>query len=292
MPSARLLSLLGLALTGALIAANLLYAGLVGRPAPLTGRPGDLLYATTFDGFYDEWEVYAGQQSAQIHDGRLELLAGAPQTAAWLAARPHFADFDARLQATASAGPIDNAFGIVFHLQERRAGGCDLPAVLLCGIEEALPLAGAALRQALGPAPHKDYFAFLISSDGYYSLWRAQAGATQLLSAWIEAPQIQKGLGASNQIGLRAEGGSYRFFINGALVPLCLPDGPTAASTYYGGECIGGKMQEEYRAAAALIGKIGFIAQSTASGGGGLGLHFDNLLVFYPAAPEDGNLQL
>ncbi len=282
-PFWRIASALAVALACALILANLLYADLARREFPLTGRAGALLYAAAFAGFADEWDLYAGQQSAQMQDGQLRLAVSAPQTATWSSARPRFADFDARAQATASAGPIDNAFGLVFHLRER-AAACDLPAVIFCGVERVLPLAGAALRQLFAPSHSSAYFAFLISSDGYYSLWQTQAGATKPLSAWIDAPQIELGLGASNQIRVVARGRSYRFFINGAPAPLCLPHAPSAASAYSGGQCIDGSMQEVYQAPTAATGKIGFIAQSTTSGGGGSVLHFDNLLVFSPAA--------
>jgi hypothetical protein len=140
--SLRVLAL-SICLLAALIAANLVYSALDGRSNTLTGSAGELLYTAAFSGFADEWDLYAGQQSAHIVDEQLELSVSAPQTAAWSAARPQFADFDMRVQAVASEGPLDNAFGLVFHIRNDEPADCDMPAVLLCGVEDLLPLAGA-----------------------------------------------------------------------------------------------------------------------------------------------------
>ncbi len=279
-------------LVAALIAANLVYAALTGRSRELTGRAGELLYAAAFSGFADEWDLYVGQQSAQIVDEQLELSVGAPQTAAWSAARPQFADFDLRVQAVARAGPLDNAFGLVFHLQNDEPAACDMPAVLLCGLEDLLPLAGAAIRQALGLQGSTDYFAFLVSSDGYYSLWRAEANRTKLLSAWIASDDIRQGLGATNTIRVIATGSRYQFYVNGVAHDLCLADDPGASSTYAAGECIDGSMRDSYLAEAGAVGRLGLIAQSTASGGSGLVVRFDNLLVFSPTAIDERETRL
>ena len=283
---------LSICLLAALIAANLVYAALSGRSQALTGSAGELLYAAAFSGFADEWDLYGGQQSAQIVDEQLELSVGAPQTAAWSAARPQFADFDLRVQAVASAGPLDNAFGLVFHLNNDEPAACDMPAVLLCGLEDLLPLAGAAIRQALDLQRSTDYFAFLISSDGYYSLWRAEANRTKLLSAWIASDDIRQGLGAPNTIRVSATGSRYQFYVNGAPHDLCLADDPGASSTYAAGECVDGSMQDSYLAAADAVGRLGLIAQSTASGGGGVVVRFDNLLVFSPPAIDEREARL
>ena len=168
-----------------LIAANLIYARESGRGQLLAGNPGELLYVSAFSGFLDEWELYDGQQSARVREETLELRVGAPQTATWSLAQHRFGDFDLSVSAVASDGPIDNAFGVVFRAGDA-ANACDLPAVILCGLERLMPLAGAAFRQALAPADKSGYLAFLISSDGYYSLWQALDGADQAsVSAWI-----------------------------------------------------------------------------------------------------------
>lgn len=283
---------LSLCLLLALIAANLVYSALARRSTALTGIAGELLYVANFSGFAEEWDLYDGQQSAGLVDDRLELAVRAPQTATWSAARPQFADFDVSVQAVASEGPLDNAFGVVFHIRGDRQVGCDMPAVLLCGIEDLLPLAGAAIRQALDVRQNTEYLAFLISSDGYYSLWRTEAMGTKVLSAWIASDAIRQGLGAENMIRVVAQGRRYQFYANGAPLGLCIPDAPDAASTFAAGECVGGSMQDSYRAETASAGRLGLIAQSTATGGGGVVVRFDNMLVFNPGGISEREARL
>lgn len=287
----RLLAL-SICLLGALIAANLVYSALTRRGGALTGKAGELLYVAGFSGFADEWDLYEGQQRARLVDEQLELSVSAPQTATWSAARPQFADFDVSVQAVASEGPLDNAFGLVFHIRSDEQTDCDMPAVLLCGIEDLLPLAGAAIRQALDLKRSTEYYAFLISSDGYYSLWRTEASQTKLLSAWIASADIRQGLGEENSIRVVAEGARYQFYVNGARHALCLPDDPGAASTFAAGECVDGSMQDSYLAGSGGVGRLGLIAQSTASGGGGVVVRFDNMVVRSPAIIDEKEARL
>ena len=257
----------------------------------LEGAPGELLYAAAFSGFSDEWELYGGQQSAEIVDEQLELTVRSAQTATWSAAVHHFRDFDLRVSLRAREGPIDNAMGVVFHARALEDGACDLPAVILCGVEALIPLAGAALRQLIAPAPDSHY-AFLVSSDGYYSLRKSEAGATKVLSAWIPSEHINQGLSARNAIGVIARAGSYRFTINGAPVALCIPHEAEAASTFFGGECVDGAMQAVYHGDRLASGKLGLIAQTTATGGPGVVVGFDNVLVFGPAVGDAEDVRL
>ena len=287
----RLVLGLCLAALAVLFVGNLLYAALGAGEAALAGNPGDLLYLATFSDSEDGWKLYGGQQSARIADQKLELAVSTAQTATWSSARYVFQDFDVSVEARAVAGPIDNAFGLIFGLQETPANECDLPAVILCGIESLSPLAGAAMRQTLSLSSSRRYYAFLISSDGYYSLWHTVDGQSRALSAWIPSPQINQGLGAINIIRAIGHGASFRFFINGAPVALCLPTDASAASTYYGGECIEGMMRSEFRNSGQIGGKIGLVAQATATGGGGVVVRFDNLIVFQPTGgSEDAKL--
>ncbi|MCY3917055.1 MAG: hypothetical protein OXG49_13690 [Chloroflexi bacterium] len=279
-------------LTLALIAANLIYASQLSHDHIPEGSPGTLLYVSAFSGFSDEWDLYDGQQSAKVVDEQLELKVTAPQTATWSSTRPRFREFDLSVSVTATAGPIDNAMGVVFQAQSLANGACELPAVILCGIDQLVPLAGAAIRQAFDASDSDVRLAFLISSDGYYSLRKVSAGQTRLLSAWIATPHIKQGLGMANTIRIIARDSSYRFLINGAPVSLCIPLDASATSTYYGGECIEGEMRDSYRPDSFKSGKLGLIAQSTATGGGGVVVRFDNLLVFSPAAAGDGDAKL
>ena len=106
------------------------------------------------------------------------------------------------------------------------------------------------------------------------------------LSAWIPLSNINQGIGVENRIGIVAQGKRYRFFINGFHVPLCLPDEATAASTYAGGECVDGSMRDAYEDGLARRGRIGVIAQTTATGGGGVVARFDDFMVASPAQTD------
>ncbi len=298
--TSRLRRLQGLARPGsaisvlllALVAGNLLYAHFDRARDPIVGVPGDLLYVATFDGYLDEWDLYDGQQSASIKDGRLRLALSSAQTASWSVARHHFIEFDISVAASAAAGPIDNAFGIVFAMQSPSEEACDLPAVIFCGIGQLSALLSAALRQVLDPVAETHYYAFLISSDGYYALERIVDGIREVLSTWIPSPSIHQNLGAQNRIRVIAQGTELRFFVNGDQVMLCIPSEPGASSTFTNGECIGGRMVEGFQAPHPLQGQLGLIAQATQTGGGGVIVDFDNITVFSPnvAGGEDAKL--
>lgn len=276
----------------ALISTNLVHARLSINKTFLDGNPGEFLYIAAFNGFTDEWDLYEGQQSATVVDEQLELQVGSPQTAAWSTARPRFHNLDLSVAITAIAGPIDNAMGVIIHAGETKDGACDLPAVILCGIDHLVPLVGAALRQVFAAAEVKGHIAFLISSDGYYSLWKSEADRSKLASAWIPSPQINQGLGVSNTVRAVARDADYRFYINGVQVSLCLPEGAGARSTFAGGECIDGAMRDVYRDDSYVSGKLGVIAQSTATGGAGVVVRFDNLVVFSPTESNDEDVRL
>ena len=292
LPIRAILLVVAVLLAGGLIAANLLYAAQARWGLLVDGSPGALLYVSAFTDFADEWDLYDGQQSAALVEEQLELRVTSPQTATWSTARPRFRDFDLSVSATALAGPIDNAYGVVFHARDAADGACDLPALILCGIGDVVPIAGAALRQAFPATGNRGHFAFLISSDGYYSLWKTDAGMAKLLSAWIASPRIKQGLGAANAIRVIARDSSYSFYINGVLAPVCIPYDAGATSTYVSGECVGGAMQDAYYDESNASGKLGVIAQSTATGGGGVVARFDNVLVYSPTEASEEDVQL
>ena len=284
----RWLAGLGLLLS-LLLVSNLLYGGLAGSAPVLSGAPGELLYAAGFDGFLDEWTLYDGQQRATVTDGALQLTVRDANKGAWTSARHIFADFDLRVEASAIAGPVDNAFGVVFALKSRLQDNCDLPALILCGLEDWSPMLGAGLRLIFEAGDESSYLAFLISSDGYYALMRADDRVQRRISDWIPSSHIRLGLGAENRIRAIGRDGFYTFFINGSEAALCLPDDPAAHSTYFDGDCLEGSMRTGYHAPEARIGQLGLMAQATATGGGGVLTQFDNFVVFQPRAADAGD---
>ncbi|MCS6836448.1 MAG: hypothetical protein NZ750_10575 [Anaerolineae bacterium] len=273
----------GLALSAALTLlcalVNAAYGLVVERQIVLSEGP--VLYAAGFDGFEDEWQTYEGRLAARIEDGALRIEVGQVDTVAYSVAEPSFGDAQVEVTARAVAGPLDNGFGLVFRLQAPRQG-CAMPAPLLCELAR-VDAFGVLLRLIFRPQSQQasGYYVFLISSDGYYSVWRADGlgQAPRRMSTWIDSPLIRQGLGESNRLRVVMDGERFRFAINGQDVPLCLPDDPQGQSTYSGGQCIGGTLQPELRDARWPVGQVGLAAYSTVSGGPGVVVVFDDLLV-------------
>ncbi|MFQ3674872.1 MAG: hypothetical protein SNJ83_14870, partial [Aggregatilineales bacterium] len=166
-------SILLLVLIAAIIGLNALTLAWSNTRAVLTAPPGQVIYAAGFDGFEDEWQQYEGRLSARIADGALRLSVDDAPATIYSLTRPNFRDFDLRVQATTTAGPIDNAFGVIFRL-DAASNACDMPLVILCDLAQ-VPLLSVPLRLLFRSSSSgaEGYYMFLISADGYYSVWQA-----------------------------------------------------------------------------------------------------------------------
>lgn len=169
----------------------LMLVGLAGCAAPIPeGRPGQLLYVTTFDAFNEDWQQFEGQLSARIagmgQDPALHITIDDIQAGAFTVLNQVFADFDLIVEATRMAGPADNGFGVLFRYQDTR-----------------------------------NYYLFMISSDGYYQLSRRLDGVDQVLSDWALSSWIQQG-DSVNTVRVIGQGNTFTFLINDQQVPLCL----------------------------------------------------------------------
>lgn len=283
-----------LALALILLGLNLAYNAIEAYRPALSGQPGDVLYAAGFDGFSDEWQQYSGRLSAQIADGKLTIQVDDAPRAAYSLSQAIFFDFDVRVVAEAVAGPIDNGYGLVFRLQKADAS-CNLPFKILCDAAN-LPVLNVVLPLLFRPSESDatGYYLFLVSSDGYYSVWRAEEtnNSTQArkISTWIQSGMVRQGLNNPNTLRVIGRGDTFQFFINGQRVNLCIPNDPTAESTYNNNsdECVGGTMQESLTDSQFSVGQIGVIAQTTQTGGLGVSVHFDNLLITQPDQEGQG----
>lgn len=221
-------------------------------------EPGQVAYIAAFDGFADEWQLYEGVLSAQVLlDGALRLEAGSPNSGPFSAARPYFADFDLRIEAKPVQGPLDNAYGVIFRLEDN---GNSSPA-------------------------DDSYYWFFISSDGYYQVMRVLNGVQKRLSDWIPSPAIRPGLGVTNWLRVVATGDTFRFYINNQPVQLCVPDDPAGESTFTAlGECVGGQMLDTLTDGSIAAGKIGLIVHAfdKRADEPGVMVDFDNLVIFGP----------
>lgn len=269
-----------------LVSVNALYASYANTNTILESDAGDLLYVSAFDGFLDEWQLYEGQQSAQIIEDKLQIGVTVSNQETWSTAQPLFEDFDITLKATPIEGPIDNAFGIIFRLQSGADNTCDLPMIILCGLSDIAPLFKAGIKLLVDDTSgddSKNYYTFLISSDGYYSVWKVENGNEHKLSAWIASPIINQDLNAENTIRVVGRGSQFQFFVNGEQMQVCIPNDPAGISTYAGGDCIEGTMQSVLIDDSIPTGQLGALAQATQTGGGGVIVQFDNMIVFSPS---------
>lgn len=277
----KLLMLVGLIVL--LVIVNLLYEAAVNWQGVIAGEPESVLYTASFDDTANDWQQYDGRISASASDDALRITVGSDASTAYSAASPVFGDFDATVLATAVDGPIDNGFGVVFRLTET-GDQCDMPLLVLCELAN-INLFRIPLRLLFRPADSNQtgYYMFLISSDGYYSLWRGGTGSAERISAWIPNDAIEQDLNATNRIRVVGRGDTFQFFINGQSAAVCIPNDPAQESTYFNGECLDGEMQTIWRDDTYSVGKIGVVAQSTQTGGPGVVVDFDSIIVSSPA---------
>jgi len=219
-------------------------AALKAAPPVVSGEPGAVLYASAFDTPSDEWETSDGRLSSRIDGGILKIDVGSENSAPFVPTRWHFADFDLRAVAAAVGGPVENGYGLVFRLKDPR-----------------------------------NYYSFIITSDGYYRLAKAIDGVEREVSTWIPSDSILQDFGVGNTIRVIGNGDTFTFYVNGTQVQLCLPDDPDGASTYSGGQCFG-TMVDTYVDGTHTTGRLGLIAVSLMEPD--VSAVFDNLVVLQP----------
>ena len=224
--------------------------------APPLPEPGALLYVTTFDDFNDEWDLYRGKKSAQVEEGRLKVLLrmGVPNnTGAFSPLERLFSDFDMTVEATQLGGPDDNGYGVVFRHQDE-----------------------------------EHFYQFLISGDGYYQITRSN-GSDPLedivtLNEWRPTDLINLGQDATNHIRIIGRGDTFRFFINGHPLELCL--GRNAITDSLGTPiCEGGELSYELVDDTFSYGHLG-VGAFTSVSGAGVHVGFDNMLVVGPEVED------
>lgn len=215
-------------------------------------EPGQVAYVATFDHLIEDWNQYGGRLEAQVTDGVMRLNVGDVDSGPFSTTRQHFADFDIRVQATPVEGPLNNGYGVIFRLQDND-----------------------------NTSPGDDsYYLFLISSDGYYEVKRVVGSDEKLLSAWIESPLVNQGIGATNWLRVIARGDQFQFFINDQPVQVCVPNNPEGESTYFLGECVDGAMLDTLTDSTIANGQLGVVALSIDEPG--VVVEFDNFLVYGP----------
>jgi hypothetical protein len=270
-------------LIAAFFGANALYAAADDWHGILTGKPGELLYASSFDGFLDEWQQAPGRDSHLIEAGKMRVSVQSSNVI-YSAAAPYFADFDASVTLTAVEGAEDNeGAGMIFRLQESI---CDLPLRFMCDLED-ISLLQVPLRTIYGAqdTSPRGFYVFLISTDGYYSLWQRDPAGSGLtnVTVWHNGEGlINTGLNAQNRIRVVGRGDTFQFYINGQQVELCVPH-PGEKPTGSASQCQGEKTFV-WRDTAFSSGKLGVVVNTYQKPG--TVAEFDDFIV---TTPDDGS---
>lgn len=212
-------------------------------------EPGELLYATGFDGGADDWEqTIRRDKSQEVLNGRMRLTVETAQNGVFSAAGPYFSDFDVTVDATTLDGPLDNGFGVIF-------------------------------RQLNDGT----YYIFLISADGFYRVKRLDNNVSKVLHNWHTSSLINTGVGATNQLRVIGIGDRFRFFINGEPVELCIPDNPDDTSTPLAdGTCQDGQWRETLVDDTIPYGHIGVTVEVDRGQPPGVVVGFDRFIVRGP----------
>ena len=153
----------------------------VGEPVP---GPERLLFADDFDDASSGWGTATGPNGTiEYRDGRLEFTLSGSNAPAVSTFGGRFGDAVAEVEATTIGGPLDNALGIVARYQD-----------------------------------NGNYYAFLVSADGYYSILHFLDGQAVWDQQWEFAglTGIQTGV-SSNRLRVLAQGPMLRFYVNGQL---------------------------------------------------------------------------
>jgi hypothetical protein len=230
-------------------------------------EPGQLLYATSFDSFNDEWDLYPGRDSAQIVPASdlvptssavtplsgdalaIKYGSGLSDQVVWSTLDRKFSDFDLRVTTQLIDGPVDqNQYGVIFRYRDTQ-----------------------------------NFYAFRITSDGYYLLAKVEDGLQDKASEWNQTDAIRQG--AANEVRVIARGDEFRFFVNGQPVPLCLKGENRFSMWDPPGVCVkGGELTTVYRDSAFKQGRIALTAGTI--DGSDIEVAFDDLVIVGPEATE------
>jgi hypothetical protein len=272
-----------------LIGVNLLYQPALNYSAVQSGEAGELLYAAGFDGFVEEWQQYEGRRYAQMSDGVMQMGLEVNDII-YSPSSPVYGDFDVEVTLRATSGEEENdGYGLIFRLSDaidERA--CLRQFVTLCNLER-VPVLDTAIG-LLAPAPEPKatgYYAFLISPDGYYSIWSSnENNDLDDVTVWHNSNGLlNTGLNTDNRIRIVGRGADFQFYINGELVNFCIPnegEQPTGTAE----DCMG-NLTDTWHDDSFATGKLGLIVNGSTVAP--VSAEFDNFVVTMPQAPVEGD---
>jgi hypothetical protein len=228
-------------------ATNLAMIGVRALDRPAQPQSGQLLYASTFDTYNQEWTQFESQMTAKIADGTLQIAINKSRDGAFSILDHEFADFDLRVNAVRVAVTDEyHEFGVLFRYVDT-----------------------------------KNYYIFKIRGDGFYRVERVKDGQTDTLSEWHASPAILSGTDRINQLQIVGQGANFKFSVNDQPLTLC-PSGPgKQKSTWSGEQCLSNNKQTSPTLAddSFAFGKIGVGVRVDVSG---TAVAFDNVLVYGP----------
>ncbi|MCC7447151.1 MAG: hypothetical protein IT324_07030 [Anaerolineae bacterium] len=226
---------------------NLAILGIRTLDRPARPAAGELLYATTFDAYNEEWSREIGQMSAQVTDGNLVVSIDARNDGTYSVLNHDFTDFDARIDAKRiTANDEYNELGLLFRYRDR-----------------------------------DNYYMFKIRGDGFYRVERRKDKQVEVLSEWHASPAILIGLNTVNQLRVVGKGDHFQFYINDQPLTLC-PSGPgKQKSTWNGDQCLSNNKQTSPELVDNTFdyGRIGAGVRVDVPG---IQVVFDNVLVYGP----------
>lgn len=161
--------------------ASLAACGMFGLPT----EPGAILFQDAYSDPNSGWDRYEDSTYVSDYfDGRYIIGVFAPDTDAWANPGLEFGDVRIDVEARKDAGPDDNAYGVLCRYQDLR-----------------------------------NFYFFLISSDGYTGIGISKEGRRKLISGDTMLPSDSVVRGeAINIIRAECEGYDLRLLVNGDLV--------------------------------------------------------------------------
>lgn len=149
-------------------------------PDPADWRLGLPAFRETFREDSDMWTLDTGRNAARtIGDGVLTIRVDEDSQLSWSTLDTNYADFYLEVDTAHVAGPVDNLLGVVFRMEDA-----------------------------------ENFYLFMISSDGAYSLGKYVADKWFSLVAWESTDAIETGAGGENRLGLLAADNEMALYIN------------------------------------------------------------------------------
>jgi len=150
-----------------------------------TPTVGNILFQDNFSDFNSGWERSVEPDSVvDYYGGGYRIFVRDPEFIVWSHPNKNLSDVRIEVYATKSAGPDDNAFGV------------------MCRYQNA-----------------DNYYYFLISSDGYAGIGARQNGNSKIISAdKLQATDSIKQGAATNHIRAECDGTTLTMYVNGVRV--------------------------------------------------------------------------